>query len=188
MNKILILSAITMALSACSMSPPKPPTVDGKSTTEVNSYDVDAQMGMQAEIEELRNKLIIHETTIAMPTAEEVDNAENETLESKLITITFPYNKTTLNLTAEKKAELLPYIHNANRIELRGRTDGKRRTNRDEYVALHRAISAKNYLISQGVPSDIISINYVSAQDYLNSNQSAANRQENRRVEIELFY
>ena len=57
----------------------------------------------------------------------------------------------------------------------------------DEKIALNRALAAQRFLIGQGVSPAIISVNYVSAGDYVADNFSAVGRSLNRRVDIEVF-
>jgi len=84
-------------------------------------------------------------------------------------------------------ATLLPLLKDAKRIEVRGRTDNQSPGAPDEQVALNRALAAKRFLVAQGVSPLIVSINYLSAGDYVADNCTEAGKSHNRRVEIEVF-
>lgn len=184
---IAVVFSSLVLIAGCSSSIPEPPTVDGSEKISINSKNTNEYLALKADLEQLKTEVALQPKVVTVIAEKEENEEVDNKPSSRTIFVTFPYNNSTLNLSSEKKAELLPFIHEAKRIELRGRTDGKRATTGDEKVALNRALSAKRYLIGQGVPAQIISINYLSASDYLNENLSARNRQENRRVEIELF-
>ena len=73
------------------------------------------------------------------------------------------------------------------RIEVPGRTGAQQPGGADEQVALERAAAAKRYLVAQGVAGATISVNYVSAGDYIADNKTESGRWRNRRVDIEVF-
>jgi outer membrane protein OmpA-like peptidoglycan-associated protein len=107
---------------------------------------------------------------------------------SKTFSFYFPSKGTKFRLSPDEEARVLPLLAKAHRIEVRGRTDGQRPGATDEKIALNRALDAQRYLIGQGVSPAIISVNYVSAGDYIADNVSAIGRAANRRVDIEVFH
>ena len=99
----------------------------------------------------------------------------------------FPFERRRCRATAAASWQLLPLLGNARRVEVRGRTDGQHPHAGDEKIALNRALAAQRFLIGQGVSPAIISVNYVSAGDYVADNFSAVGRSQNRRVDIVVF-
>lgn len=178
LTPIAILSISLMVLSGCSNAP-KPSLPEG-SRTPLNTPENTEYLALKGELESIKKELIRQSNSGAKIT--------EVTPTSELVIINFKKNSTVLKLSNEMKASLLPYIHNAKRIEVRGRTDAQQPSKEDEKVAIGRAVAAKKYLVSQGVPANIISVNYLSAGDYLNTNQSAMEKSENRRVEIEMLF
>ncbi|MCR5860165.1 OmpA family protein [Mesorhizobium sp. J428] len=73
------------------------------------------------------------------------------------------------------------------RIEVRGRTDAARPSAGDETIAARRAAAARDWLIHQGVPARVISVNYASAADPIGGNNYSGGRALNRRVDIEII-
>jgi outer membrane protein OmpA-like peptidoglycan-associated protein len=181
MRKLVILASI-FSLGACS-SPPKPPVVDGTNRSPVNSVQASEKIASQinvAHLEEqkrLESRVVVSETKPAMMVV----------ARSNIYSVYFPYNSARFKLTSGEARRIIPALANARRIEIRGRTDGKRPSVADERIALSRALAAQRFLIGQGVSPAIISVNYVSAGDYVADNFAATGRALNRRVDIEVF-
>lgn len=172
MHKLVIVSCVAL-LVACAGSPPQPPTVDGTDRTTVNN---------EKQVQEHINKLKYH------PAPAVVSPAPLPT--SQTITINFPYNSAFIQPTEAQDMEmhrLAMNIEDISRVEIRARTDGKRPSPGDERIAFMRAQAALNYLVAHGVPGTKISVNYLSAGDYVADNYNAFGRTLNRRVEIEFF-
>ena len=153
----LVVLTSAVLLGACA-SPPTPPVVDGSNRHAVNTP----------------------ETAVALQPVPPPPV-------SRTFSVHFPYNGTNFQLSADESAQLLPLLANARRVEVRGRTDGQRPHVGDEKIALNRALAAQRFLIGQGVSPAIISVNYVSAGDYVADNFSAIGRSQNRRVDIVVF-
>jgi outer membrane protein OmpA-like peptidoglycan-associated protein len=102
----------------------------------------------------------------------------------KVYTVNFPYGDTEIEASAETLASLLPYASHASRIEVRGRTDGKRWSKGDERVALGRALAARRLLVSKGINPKKITLNYLSGGDYAADNSTHDGQAVNRRVDI----
>lgn len=108
-------------------------------------------------------------------------------LVERTVNVPFEYASTEFRPTPEQRFHLRLLFSVADRVEVRGRTDGRGNKRADERIAHRRAESAKRYLLSNGVPSDLISINFQAAGDYIADNETASGRDKNRRVELEFF-
>jgi outer membrane protein OmpA-like peptidoglycan-associated protein len=180
MRTLVIVSSVLL-LSACS-SAPKPPTVDGSNREGINSASTEAVLSLKADLAQTKERVKALE---ARPSVTAVKPAPLPA--SEIVTVNFPYNSAVFRPTASQEAALLPLLATASRIEIRGRTDGRLPSEGDERIALQRAQAAKDYLIGQGAPARIISVNYLSASDRITDNRTEAARAQNRRVEIEVF-
>ena len=76
----------------------------------------------------------------------------------------------------------------ASLIIINGRTSTNRPSKKDERLALSRAISARDYLIRQGVSPLKIMLNYVSSGDFITDNNTKKGRYINQRVDIKIIY
>jgi len=183
MRKLVVLSSI-LALAACS-TPPKPPVVDGSNRHAVNTPETAEVIALRAQLAQSEEKLRVEQARPVISPA--VLQPAPPPVRSRTFSVHFPYNDTNFRLNADDSAEILPLLAKARRVEVRGRTDGKRPSTADEKIALNRALAAQRFLIGQGVSPAIISVNYVSAGDYVADNFSAVGRSLNRRVDIEVF-
>lgn len=182
MRKLVILSG-ALLLGACS-SPPKPPVVDGTERHGVNTQETAEVIALRAKLAQAAEQLRVEQSRpVVSPAAAVVTLAPP----SRAFSAYFPYNSTRFQLASDEARQLIPLLGKARRIEIRGRTDGQRATAADEKIALNRALAAQRFLIGQGVSPAIISVNYVSAGDYVADNFAAAGRARNRRVDIEVF-
>jgi len=180
MLKSLII--VSMALLAACASCPTPPVVDGSERQQVNSRETSEILELRAQLARVEDKL---REQSAMPTI--IVKPVVPSVRSETISVQFPYNDTNFNPTPAQLATLLPLLKDAQRIEVRGRTDNQSPGAPDEQVALNRALAAKRFLVAQGVSPLIVSINYLSAGDYVADNCTEAGKSHNRRVEIEVF-
>lgn len=101
--------------------------------------------------------------------------------------ILFPTNGTTLSTQA--KADLTRFaqsvISNPNtNVQIYGFTDNTGTMAVNERVANGRAKSVESFLANQGVPVTRLTAEGIPMADYVASNETAAGRAENRRVEI----
>ena len=103
----------------------------------------------------------------------------------RTVSVPFGFNSTRFIPTAEQALRIRELFAMAERIEVRGRTDGIGSRAADERVAHERAEAAKRYLIDRGVPGRLISVGYTSGGDYVGDNATRMGRRANRRVDIE---
>lgn len=103
------------------------------------------------------------------------------------VTVSFE-NSSAVFRPGQTASELLAAANEASMITIRGRTSTQSASQEDESLALARAVSARNYLIRQGVSPLKILINYVSAADFVADNGTREGRSLNQRVEIEMVY
>lgn len=101
--------------------------------------------------------------------------------------ILFPTNGTTLS--AQAKADLTRFaqsvINNPNtNVQIYGFTDNTGTMAVNEKVATGRAKAVQVFLIDQGVPVTRLTAEGIPMADYVASNETAAGRAQNRRVEI----
>jgi outer membrane protein OmpA-like peptidoglycan-associated protein len=175
MCRLVIVLAVAL-VAACS-SPPKPPVVDGSNRYPINSKATAEMLALRAELAQAWEQL--REQGAATPTL--------PSSISQTVRVRFAFNSTKFHPTSEQLTALLPFLKNVARVEVRGRTDGQTASPANEQVALNRALSAKRFLVKQGVLPAVITVNYLSAGDYVSDNRTAAGRSQNRRVDIVVF-
>lgn len=206
---VILLLAGTFVLQSCA-SMDKPPSADGN-RAPANSLSVMEMLkdqegyrivGDNREKKEVREYFLYGgKRLIAKNTADrqkvhypakpaefiEVDGAR---LVERTVRVGFERYSTKFEPTPDQQFHIRQLIGDKDlkRIELRGRTDGKKLTAADEKTARMRAESAKRYLLSLGVPSDIITVTYQAGGDFIADNHSEAGSALNRRVEIEAIY
>jgi outer membrane protein OmpA-like peptidoglycan-associated protein len=186
MRKIAVMSSAVL-MAACS-SLPVPPVVDGSDRHPVNSRETAELLALRAQLAQTQELLQLREQNTTSPVVLNPTPAPAPMplLTSQTVSVLFPFNGTKFSPTINQTETLLPLLTNAKRIVVRGRTDGQHASAADEQVALNRALSAQRYLVNRGASPLIISVNYLSAGDYVADNNSAAGRTQNRRVEIEV--
>ena len=168
-------------LTSCS-SAPKPPVVDGTDRQAINTPQTAEMIALRKQLSETEARLKDEQSRPVIDL-----QAIPSSPESQTFSFYFPTSGTRFRLSREEEARLLPILARARRVEVRGRTDGERPSATDEKIALNRALDAQRYLIGQGVSPHIISVNYVSAGDYVANNVSMVGKATNRRVDIEVF-
>lgn len=175
--RVLAFTLVGATLIGCS-SMPEPPVVDGRSRQAVNSADTASAIASRAA-----------EGTRPARPERVTERLQSPRLPSyQMMSFEFPFNRVDLHMSVAEAERLQALAKGANRVEVRGRTDGIRPSAADEQIALGRALSAQRYLIEHGVNPTSISLNYVSAGDYAADNESATGRARNRRVEIVFFH
>lgn len=166
---------IALAILSYACATPKPRTVDGSAKQAINSASTVEILKLRAELARLKDE---------QPPPVNKDPVDK----SKTFQIPFKRNGVTLQIPWTQETELLTLITNASQIEIRGRTDAKIRSRRDEAVALKRALVTRRYLVAHGVSPSKINLNYMSGGDFVADNETSEGRYKNRRVEIEVFF
>lgn len=103
---------------------------------------------------------------------------------ARIARIYFPTGSAEIALSPTARAELAASAKSAASIAVRGRTDSAGSVAANARVARARAQAARTLLIELGVARDRIRVEQPVRGDYLASNDDAAGRARNRRVEI----
>jgi outer membrane protein OmpA-like peptidoglycan-associated protein len=101
--------------------------------------------------------------------------------------VLFDFNKYTLRPAAREKLAKISGIilsHPGLRLEVDGYTDSIGSESYNQKLSEERADSVRTYLVSQGLSSDIVVSKGFGKENPVASNDSAAGRQKNRRVEM----
>ena len=106
---------------------------------------------------------------------------------SSLVRVSFADSSTRFQPPSDV-VDLLADAKDAAMIYVSGRTSTAKPSARDEAMAFARAASARAYLVERGVSPLKIMVNYVSATDYIEDNNTPAGRLANQRVDIELIF
>ena len=103
----------------------------------------------------------------------------------RTVSVPFDFGSTRFRPSADQALALRELMVLAERIEVRGRTDGQGDAAGDRAVARARAEAAKAYLVHRGVPASLISVSYVAGGDPVGDNRWREGRARNRRVDVE---
>ena len=106
---------------------------------------------------------------------------------SAMVSVSFADNSSAFQPSGAQ-LELLQDLQGAAMVTISGRTSTNKASAKDEALALARAVSARSWLIAQGVSPLKIFINYVTAAAYAADNSTPEGRYINQRVDVELFY
>lgn len=104
--------------------------------------------------------------------------------------ILFPTGKWTINKGAQ--AELIQFAQSLKQnpmtdVSIMGYTDNTGSLSANEKVSTNRADAVKTFLYNQGVANTRMTAKGLPMQDYVASNETAAGRAQNRRVEIYIY-
>jgi len=160
-----VIPLVVILSAGCSL-PPTPPMVDGTSRQLINDVE---EIEKQFNVETIKMESIPPQS------------------KSEVFHIYFPFNSAKIKLNADKLMSLNSWIKKAQHIEIRARTDNQNPSVGDEKIALKRALAVQGYLIDKGVLPGSISINYLSAGDYIANNTSKKGKAQNRRVDVIIF-
>ena len=83
---------------------------------------------------------------------------------------------------------ILGNLRSAAMITVNGRTSGASGAEKNEKLALARAIAARNWLVTQGVSPEKVMINFASGVDFIAPNSTPEGQLLNQRVDIEATY
>lgn len=184
-----------LLLGSCG-SPPKPPSVDETHRRPVNSTAAIELHGCRNELH--NSRLLSAASTRQAQTwsaslarwAAGVQRCESATAEvaaNQILSVPFEFASTQVVLPADTGAALVNAARAAPLVLLRGRTDGERNSPAESRIAHARAQAVRDYLVAGGVDARRIRMTYQPVGDHVSENVSAAGRQLNRRVEIELY-
>jgi outer membrane protein OmpA-like peptidoglycan-associated protein len=183
MNKIAV-PILLMLLAACTSSP-KPPVVDGSERQPINTGQSIQQITNRIKPTPIQENK--YEQTTYPPATDENNSSPIQSNISQTVRVQFAFNVTRFKPGPSQAEEIRELMLKSSQVIVRGRTDGKRYTPSDENIALHRALSAKQYLIKNGASPLMIFINYYSGGDYISDNNTSSGRHQNRRVELEFI-
>lgn len=184
-----------LVLSSCG-SPPKPPTVDESQKRPANS-------AMAVELQTCKSNL--QSTRIVATESWRLAESNAANLErvsarqqviatmasaqtaNSVFTIHFDFGSTRVVVPADIASTLIESARAAPLVLLRGRTDGTTESFAESRVARERATAVRDYLVAAGVDPKRIRGTYQPVGDHAADNTSAAGRDMNRRVEIEVY-
>ena len=124
--------------------------------------------------------------SVQLASAREPGNGFGNPLAAMAV-VTFPDSSAVFKPTPSQVAMLGDFV-GASMVTISGRTSTYKPSPADELLAFQRAASARAWLIARGVSPLKIFINYASAADYAVDNSTPEGRQQNQRVDIEVFY
>lgn len=186
------LLAMVLAVAACS-SPPKAPTVDDSNKRPVNvSQVLDLQIcrsELSAAKVVLTETLAAHQqAAFAQAALAPASTAPAASEPNQVFIINFALGSAEFSLTAEQQRKLIEQARSAKFIVIRGRTDAQADSLAETRLAQRRTEAAYKYLVrSVRLPPDGIRLSWQGAGDRAAAGDGAAQRQANRRVEIELY-
>lgn len=183
------LSIVLLIVSGCA-TPQKPPVPYGRSqpinsaaTISLLTREAQAADGVVTNTSsDLSKSLFNRHSTRQGETAFQ----EGELIE-RTVVVEFPFGSTQFTPSSDLASRMDTLIQGAERVEIRGRSDGYGDQEGDRRTAHFRAEAAKRYLLHRGVSSEAISVNFQAAGDYVADNRDDIGRHRNRRVEIEFY-
>ncbi|NWJ41024.1 MAG: OmpA family protein [Geothrix sp.] len=137
--------------------------------------------GLQTKNEGLRNQLMVELNAVLQT------RATVRGLIVNMSGVLFENGKASLLPTAREKLAKIAGIlstHKGLKIEAEGFTDSKGSNASNQVLSEKRAQNTRDYLVQQGVASDAISFKGFGESHPIATNETAAGRQENRRVEL----
>jgi outer membrane protein OmpA-like peptidoglycan-associated protein len=189
MMRLACLLALTFAAAGCS-SPPQAPTVDDAKKRPVNAAEAIELQSCRSELAATR--IVLAESlnrprtvTVAAPA-----QATPPTPPNHVFVIRFGLGSSAVDLSSEEQARLAEQAKAARFIVIRGRTDASSDSFFDTNLARRRAEAAYSFLtysLKVPLPPEGIRTTWQGAGDRAAPGQTLAERQANRRVEIELY-
>lgn len=101
--------------------------------------------------------------------------------------VRFEFGSARVQVPTDLAPTLIADAKSAPMVLLRGRTDGDSDSVAESRMARDRAAAMRDYLVSEGVDTARIRTSYQPSGDHVADNATAAGRNLNRRVEIELY-
>ncbi|WP_165909776.1 OmpA family protein [Variovorax guangxiensis] len=126
---------------------------------------------------------------LQVSTAKPVARNETESVEVRgqavVFRVSHPFAKTDFKPSDAMQEELLKAARSGKRVEIRGRTDAEFDNPIDRDIAMLRALKARRFLVSNGVPLSKIHMSYLASGGFAVDNSTPEGKSINRRVEIE---
>ncbi len=104
-----------------------------------------------------------------------------------IVHVYFPFNNTIFKPDAELINGLMPIAKDAVSVNIYGRTDSKIADDGNKQVANGRVLAAKDFLVTHGVPENIIHTSSRASGDFIAPSGIEEGRKLNRRVIIEVI-
>lgn len=105
----------------------------------------------------------------------------------KMVRYSFTDGGSTFTPADAIRDKLVDFGQQASEITVTGYTYANRASARYQKLARIRAESARNYLVSIGIPAEKIRVNSIPAGHFVTENKTDEGKQKNRRVEIVFF-
>lgn len=187
---------------ASSVSPPlarKDATEKPIPNKVIAAHINDSPDKLVAEINRMKKELGELKTMLAQMSAQEQSHLETKTvsegkvqvpldedksLEQSTVIVQFKDNSYTFEPTPAVQTAILEQASSAKAIAVKGYTDSFTPTAKATSLAKRRALAAKNYLISNGVKNEKISVQYYPNGGFISDNHTKEGKAANRRVEI----
>ena len=99
--------------------------------------------------------------------------------------VTHALGKSEFKPSPKLQVQLLAAAREGKRIEIRGRTDALHENEFDRKIAMQRALSAREFLVSNGIDPSRIRARYLAIGGFVADNNTVDGKRQNRRVEIE---
>lgn len=119
-------------------------------------------------------------------------NARLDEIEARLLTaasaivrVSFPTSSTDFKPSADVARVLITSAKDAQAVNVRGHTDARIAGPADAKIALGRALSARKFLVDNGIDGKKINVFSTAAGDFTAPNLTNEGRAVNRRVEVE---
>jgi outer membrane protein OmpA-like peptidoglycan-associated protein len=196
----LAAAACIVLLASCSTpKPPAPPEVDETTTRPANNPQTLEMLRLRTQVHNLKLQVDAQSRTrqaetlaAAAATLREAATHQSETPPhpapaNQVFVIPYAFGETDVRLDAAELARLVESAKTAAYVMVRGRTDGTLDTRAEARISRERSVEMKSFLVGAGVDPSRIRVTYQPTGDHLSDNGSAAGRDLNRRVEVELY-
>ena len=141
--------------------------------------------GLHTELAQLKQQLNMF---LEQEAANESVSQSNVTIhDMKMVRYSFTDGGSTFTPADAIRDKLADFGKHASDITVTGYTYANRASARYQKLARMRAESARNYLVSIGIPAEKIRVNSIPAGHFVTENKTDAGKQKNRRVEIVFF-
>ncbi len=201
-TKTFVLTALAVLIASCS-SPPKPPTVDDSKKRPVNvpqAVDLQvcrselsaAKIVLTETLTSEQRRLAVASAAAPAPTSDvarsEPNRGAGAAEPNQIFIINFALGSADLALAPAQSAQLIEQARAAKFIVIRGRTDAVSDSPAETRLARRRAEAAYKYLLEMvRLPAEGIRLSWQGAGDLLQADSASIDRQDSRRVEIELY-